>query len=76
MAHIIKRYAKLAGIHYAVSPHSARATAVSNALDNLAPHRAVQHLAGWSSPLMVTRYDKRKQDLKNSAVKYIHYESS
>jgi integrase len=73
IAYVVKHYAKLAGVNYNVSPHSARATAVSNALDNLAPHRAVQHMAGWSSPLMVSRYDKRKQDLRNSGVKYIDY---
>lgn len=74
IAYIVKRYAKMAGVHYKVSPHSARATAVSNALDNKAPHRSVQHMAGWTSPLMVARYDKRKQDLKNSAVQYVNYE--
>ncbi|MBI3557251.1 MAG: tyrosine-type recombinase/integrase [Deltaproteobacteria bacterium] len=73
VAYVVKYYAKLAGVSYRVSPHSARATAVSNALDNLAPHRAVQHMAGWSSPLMVTRYDKRKEDLKNSAVRFVQY---
>jgi integrase/recombinase XerD len=74
VAYVVKHYAKLAGINYRVSPHSARATAVSNALDNLAPHRAVQHMAGWSSPLMVTRYDKRKQELRNSAARYVNYD--
>ena len=73
IAYIVKYYAKLAGVDYRVSPHSARATAVSNALDNQAPHRAVQHMAGWSSPLMVTRYDKRKEDLKNSGVRFVNY---
>ena len=73
IAYVVKHYAKLAGVSYRVSPHSARATAVSNALDNLAPHRAVQHMAGWTSPLMVTRYDKRKEDLKNSAVRFVRY---
>lgn len=76
IAYIVKHYAKLAGVNYRVSPHSARATAVSNALDNHAPHRAVQHMAGWSSPLMVTRYDKRKQDLRNSAVRFVQYDDN
>ncbi|HRK01670.1 MAG TPA: tyrosine-type recombinase/integrase [Oligoflexia bacterium] len=75
VAYVVKHYAKLAGIHYRVSPHSARATAVSNALDHHAPHRSVQHMAGWSSPLMVTRYDKRKEELKNSAVRFVQYSS-
>lgn len=76
VAYVVKHYAKLAGVAYRVSPHSARATAVSNALDNAAPHRAVQHMAGWSSPLMVTRYDKRKEDLRNSAVKFVTYDET
>jgi site-specific recombinase XerD len=74
IAYVVKTYAALAGVAYRVSPHSARATAVSNALDHHAPHRAVQYMAGWSSPLMVTRYDKRKQELRNSAVKFVRYE--
>ena len=73
VTYILKRYAKKAGVSYKVSPHCARATAVSNALDNQATHRAVQYMAGWSSPLMVGRYDKRKENLKNSAVKNINY---
>lgn len=75
VAYVVKHYAKLAGIHYRVSPHSARATAVSNALDHHAPHRSVQHMAGWSSPLMVTRYDKRKEELRNSAVRFVQYDN-
>lgn len=75
IAYVIQHYASLAGVPYKVSPHSARATAVSNALDHQASHRSVQHMAGWSSPLMVTRYDKRKSDLKNSAVRFVNYDN-
>ncbi len=74
IAYIVKRYAKKAGIEYRVSPHSARATAVSNALDHLAPHRSIQHMAGWTSPLMVARYDKRRSDLRNSGIHFITYD--
>lgn len=74
IAYIVKRYAKRAGIEYRVSPHSARATAVSNALDHLAPHRSIQHMAGWTSPLMVARYDKRRSDLRNSGIHFITYD--
>lgn len=73
IAYIVKKYARRAGIDARVSPHSCRATAISNALDQGASHRAVQQMAGWSSPLMIERYDKRQTDLKNSAVHVVKY---
>ena len=71
--YIVKKYAKLAGVDRRVSPHSCRATAISNALDHAASHRSVQQMAGWSSPLMIERYDKRRTDLKDSAVHVVEY---
>lgn len=73
IAFIVKKYAKKAGIDARVSPHSCRATCISNALDQGATHRAVQQMAGWSSPLMIERYDKRKTSLENSAVHVVAY---
>lgn len=70
---MIQRYAKLAGITTKISPHSLRATAVSNALENKATTIQVQYMGGWQSPAMVARYDKRRQILKNSAVFSVHY---
>ncbi len=71
--YVVKKYASLAGVEARVSPHSCRATCISNALDHAASHRAVQQLAGWSSPLMIERYDKRRTELKHSAVHVVQY---
>ena len=73
IAYIVKEYAKKAGIDAQVSPHSCRATCISNALDQGATHRSVQQMAGWSSPLMIERYDKRHTSLKDSAVHIVRY---
>ncbi len=71
--YIVTRYARLAGISNRVSPHSCRATAISNARDHHVPDRAIQEFAGWSSPDMITRYDKRKTCIEDSAAHAIHY---
>lgn len=71
--YIVKKYAALAGVERRVSPHSCRATAISNALDHSASHRSVQQMAGWSSPLMIERYDKRRTELHDSAVHVVEY---
>ena len=73
ITYLVLRYAKKAGVLKKISPHSCRATCISNALDRRATHRSVQHLAGWSTPLMIQRYDKRREDLKNSAAFVIDY---
>lgn len=66
ITYIVTHYAKKAGILKGkISPHSCRATCISNALDRKATQRSVQHLAGWSTPLMIQRYDKRRGDLQN-----------
>ncbi len=74
ISYIVLRYARKAGVLKNISPHSCRATCISNALDRKATHRSVQHLAGWSTPLMIQRYDKRREDLQNSAAFLIDYE--
>jgi integrase/recombinase XerD len=73
ITYIVLRYARKAGVLKKISPHSCRATCISNALDKKATHRAVQYLAGWSTPLMIQRYDKRREDLQNSAAYVIDY---
>lgn len=71
--YIVLKYARLAGVERRVSPHSCRATAISNALDHAASHRSVQQMAGWSSPLMIERYDKRRTAIQDSAVHSVSY---
>lgn len=73
ITYLVVRYARKAGVLKTISPHSCRATCISNALDKKATHRAVQSLAGWSTPLMIQRYDKRREDLKNSAAYIVDY---
>lgn len=71
--YIVTKYAKIAGIANRVSPHSCRATAISNARDHQVPDRAIQEFAGWSRPDMITRYDKRKTSVEDSAAHAIEY---
>lgn len=73
--YIVTKYSKLAGIVNRVSPHSCRATAISNARDHQVSDRAIQEFAGWASPDMITRYDKRKNAIENSASLAIRYET-
>lgn len=70
---VIKKYAAQAGVTGKVSPHVARATCVSNALEQGATLVQVQQLGGWTSPDMVLRYDKRRQALHNSAAFKVNY---
>lgn len=74
--YLVRRYARCAGIHERVSPHSCRATAISNARDHQVPDRAIQEFAGWSTPQMITRYDKRKDALEKAAGFSISYGQS
>lgn len=71
--YIVTRYARLAGIANRVSPHSCRATAISNARDRGVSDRAIQDFAGWASPDMITRYDKRRTSIEKSASLAIRY---
>ena len=71
--YIVKRYSKQAGILNKVSPHSCRATAISNARDHNVSDRAIQEFAGWSTVDMITRYDKRKINIEESAAHAIKY---
>ncbi len=73
ITYIVARYAKKVGVLKKISPHSCRATCISNALDRKASQRSVQSLAGWSTPLMIQRYDKRREDLGNSAAYQVDY---
>lgn len=71
--YIVRKYAKQAGIMNRVSPHSCRATAISNARDHHVPDRAIQEFAGWASTDMITRYDKRRTSVEESAAHSIIY---
>lgn len=53
-------YCKAAGSDEFVSPHSARATAITKLLSDGLPHRLVQEFSRHSSVQMVELYDKRR----------------
>jgi integrase/recombinase XerD len=71
--YIVTKYAKVAGVANRVSPHSCRATAISNARDHHVPDRAIQEFAGWTTTDMITRYDKRRTSVEESASHAIAY---
>jgi integrase/recombinase XerD len=71
--YMVRKYAKMAGILHRVSPHSCRATAISNARDHHVPDRAIQEFAGWSSTQMITTYDKRRTSIEDSPSHSISY---
>ncbi len=73
LARIVRKSARKAGLLNRVSPHMLRATAITHALDQGATHRGVQQMAGWTSPLMITRYDKRRKDPRFSAIMNLKY---
>lgn len=70
---IVRKWGRKAGLINRLSPHMLRASAITHALDQGASHRGVQQMAGWTSPLMITRYDKRRKDPKFSAVLNLKY---
>jgi site-specific recombinase XerD len=73
IARIVRKMGRRSGLVNRISPHMLRATAITHALDHGASHRGVQQMAGWTSPLMITRYDKRRKDPKHSAVHHLKY---
>lgn len=71
---MIKNYARKCGINKRISPHSARATAISHLLDTQnIPIRDVAIFAGHSNITTTERYDKRRESLDKSAAYKIHY---
>lgn len=60
IARIFKRYAKRAGVKGRVSPHSARATAITKLFTDREDPVAIQEFARHSSLLVTQRYDLRE----------------
>lgn len=64
----VKKYAKLAGVDRRVSPHSCRATAISQLLENGESPRNVADFAGHTSiTTTLGSYDKKRDGIKNSS---------
>jgi len=70
---IVWRYAQKAGVVKNISPHSCRATVVSNLLDKKIPIVNVAVMMGHSSPTTTMLYSKRHDDLDQSAAYNVNY---
>jgi integrase/recombinase XerD len=72
---MLVRYARQCGITKRVSPHSCRATVISHLLDTQhTPIRDVAIFAGHSQITTTERYDKRRQNLDQSAAYQVEFE--
>lgn len=64
---IFHEYARKAGLPENIRPHSARATFITNALENGASIESVQHTADHAWISTTQMYDKRNQEYRESA---------
>jgi integrase len=71
---LFKQYCIAAGAGAYVTPHSARATAITKLLADGIPHREVQEFSRHASIQMVEWYDKRRFDVEQSPAKGLSYE--
>lgn len=71
---IVKKYAKIVGVTRPVSPHSCRATAISQLLENGESPRNVADFAGHSSVnTTIGSYDKKRDGIKNSSAMKLNF---
>ena len=70
---LFKYYCLKAGAGKFVSPHSARATAITKLLEDGLGHREVQEFSRHASVQMVEVYDKRRISIDQSAAKNLDY---
>lgn len=71
---LFKSYCRKAGAGPNVTPHSARATAITRLLDQGIPHREVQEFSRHSSIQMVELYDKRRMGVDQNPAKVLDYD--
>ncbi|MEZ4754591.1 MAG: tyrosine-type recombinase/integrase [Bdellovibrionota bacterium] len=71
---LFKSYCKQAGIKNYVSPHSARATAITKLLTDGVSHRKVQEFSRHASVQMVETYDKRRLSVEDNPAKDLDYD--
>lgn len=69
---VVKAYAKELEID-GLTPHGLRASFITLALEGKAPLHKVQYAAGHADPRTTERYQKRKLNLDDNAVDYIHF---
>jgi integrase len=56
-----------------LTPHDLRATFITLALEGKAPLHLVQYAAGHKDPRTTEHYQRRKEQLDDNAVDYIHF---
>lgn len=71
---LFKSYCARAGLGTAITPHSARATAITKLLADGIPHRQVQEFSRHSSIQMVELYDKRRIGVDENVAKDLDYD--
>ncbi|MCO6431723.1 MAG: tyrosine-type recombinase/integrase [Deltaproteobacteria bacterium] len=71
---LFKYYCRLAGAGDYVSPHSARATAITKLLADGIGHREVQEFSRHASVQMVEAYDKRRIGVDQNPAKDLDFE--
>jgi integrase/recombinase XerD len=69
---VVKQYARLLEDVPQLSPHGLRASFVTLALEGGAKLQQVQYAAGHADPRTTERYQRRKENLDDNAVDYIH----
>ncbi len=70
---LFQKYARLAGVPEGVTPHSARATVITEALQHDHPAEAVQRTVGHASVTTTLAYDKRDHHPRKSASFAVRY---
>ena len=68
-----QKYARLVGVPEGVTPHSARATFITEALEHDHPAEAVQRTVGHASVTTTLAYDKRDHHPRKSASFAVRY---
>lgn len=71
--HLFKQYCMMSGAGTFVSPHSARATAITRLLDEGLSHRVVKDFSRHASVQMVEVYDKRRSSVDENPAKKLKY---
>lgn len=71
---LFKHYCRAAGAGEFLTPHSARATAITKLLSDGVSHREVQEFSRHASVQMVELYDKRRLDIEDNPAKGLEYE--
>lgn len=71
--HLVKKYAKLAGIGE-VSPHDLRRTAITQAFKQKVPIRHIQRMSGHQDLNTLRLYDLDLENLEDNAINELSYE--